>query len=321
MQAQPQGQPQNDPVVIAENAEVIVPADPSSPPVVDGFGEFVHRASEGDLGPGTWLLLWESVGQPLLLAVILILAVFLIAGWLRRMTERAFARARVEQTLARFLANLVKYGVLIAGGVAILGTLGIETTSLAAALAAAGFAIGMALSGTLGNVAAGIMLLLFRPFKVGDVVVVDGVTAKVYQINLFNTEVDTFDNRRIIMPNSNVFNNTIENISHHPTRRSDVSVGTSYSADIDKTREVLTRVAHAVEGGLADPPPQVALTGMGASSIDWSVRVWTQAADVWPVKERLYRDIKLALEGAGISIPFPQMDVHIDGAIRRSEQQ
>lgn len=309
---------QSETVVIAETAEVITPA---VSPASEGFGEFVRRVSEGDLSPTTWLLLWESIGQPLLLAVILILVVLFFAGWLRRMTERAFARARVEQTLARFLSNLVKYGVLVAGGVAILGTLGIETTSLAAALAAAGFAIGMALSGTLGNVAAGIMLLLFRPFKVGDVVVVDGVTAKVYQINLFNTEVDTFDNRRIIMPNSNVFNNTIENISHHPVRRSDVSVGTSYSADIDRTRAVLTRVAHAVEGGLADPPPQVALTGMGASSIDWAVRVWTKAEDVWPVKERLYRDIKVALDEAGIGIPFPQMDVHLDGAIRRSEQQ
>lgn len=309
---------QGEPVVVAENAEVVTAA---VPPPTDGFGEFVRRVSEGDLDTTTWLLLWESVGQPLLLAVILIFAIFLIAGWLRRMTERAFARARVEQTLARFLSNLVKYGVLIAGGVAILGTLGIETTSLAAALAAAGFAIGMALSGTLGNVAAGIMLLLFRPFKVGDVVVVDGVTAKVYQINLFNTEVDTFDNRRVIMPNSNVFNNTIENISHHPTRRSDVTVGTSYSADIDKTRAVLTRVANSVEGGLADPPPQVALTGMGASSIDWAVRVWTKADDVWPVKERLFRDIKLALEEADISIPFPQMDVHLDGAIGRAQQR
>jgi small conductance mechanosensitive channel len=261
------------------------------------------------------------VGQPVLLAIVLIIAVLLAAGWLRRLTERAFTKARVEQTLARFLSNTVKYLVLLAGGIAILGTLGVETTSLAAALAAAGFAIGMALSGTLSNVAAGIMLLLFRPFKVGDVVVVDGVTAKVYQINLFNTEVDTFDNRRIIIPNSNVFNNTIENISHHPVRRSDVTVGTSYSADIDQTREVLTRVANAVEGGLADPAPQVALTGMGASSIDWAVRVWTKAEDVWPVKERLFRDIKVALEEAGIGIPFPQMDVHIDGGIRREESR
>jgi small conductance mechanosensitive channel len=203
--------------------------------------------------------------------------------------------------------------------VAILGTLGIETTSLAAALAAAGFAIGMALSGTLGNVASGIMLLLFRPFRVGDAVVVNGVTAKVYQINLFNTELDTFDNRRIIMPNNAVFGNTIENISYHPTRRVDVTVGTTYSSDIDQARAVLTRVARSVEGGLADPEPAIVLSGMGASSIDWAVRVWVNAPDFWAVKDRLTRDIKVALDEAKIGIPFPQMDVHIDGKILRPE--
>lgn len=293
------------------------PAAENGSPVADGFGEFVSRAADGDLGADTWVLFWQSVGQPVLLAVVLIIAVVLAGSWLRRATERSLVRARVEQTLARFLANVVKVLILVAGGIAILGTLGVETTSFAAALAAAGFAIGMALSGTLGNVAAGVMLLLFRPFKVGDAVTVNGVTAKVFQVNLFNTEFDTFDNRRVIMPNSSVFGNTIENVSHHATRRVDVTVGTTYGSDIDKAREVLMEAARSTENILADPAPAVVLTGMGDSSIDWSIRVWVNAADFWPVKDRLTRNVKVALDKADIGIPFPQMDVHIDGVVRR----
>jgi small conductance mechanosensitive channel len=302
----------------AETAEVQAAAETGTS-ASDGFGELVHRVTEGDMGAETWILFWETVGQPVLLAIVLIIAVFVGAGWSGRIVKRALGRARVEETLARFLSNVVKYLVLIAGAIAILGTLGVETTSFAAALAAAGFAIGMALSGTLSNVAAGIMLLLFRPFKVGDAVVVNGVTAKVYQINLFNTELDTFDNRRIIMPNSSVFNNTIENISFHPQRRVEVNVGTTYGSDIDKAREVLTAAAKGVEGGLAEPEPAVILTGMGASSIDWSVRVWANSPDFLAVKDRLTRDVKVALDQAKIGIPFPQMDVHIDGLIKRPE--
>src|SRR5690606_22038482 len=131
------------------------------------FGELVTRVSEGDMSSDTWILAWETVGQPVLLALVLIIAVFLAAGWARGLTKKACARAKTEETLARFLSNVVRYLILIAGGIMILGTLGIETASFAAVLAAAGFAIGMAMSGMLGNIAAGVMLLLFRPFKVG----------------------------------------------------------------------------------------------------------------------------------------------------------
>lgn len=299
-------------------------ADPAEateavPEIANGFGEFVSRVAEGDVGADTWVLLWSSVGQPVLLALVLIVAVLLGAGWVSRITDRALTRARVEPTLSRFLANLVRYLVLLIGGVAILGTLGVETTSFAAALAAAGFAIGMALSGTLSNVAAGIMLLLFRPFKVGDAVTVNGVTARVYQINLFNTEFDTFDNRRVIMPNGSVFGNTIENISYHKTRRVEVNVGTTYSSNIDQAREVLMRAARGTEGILGDPEPVVLLLEMGSSSINWAVRVWVNSPDFWVVKDRLTRNVKVALDEAKIGIPFPQMDVHLDGVLRRVE--
>jgi small conductance mechanosensitive channel len=283
----------------------------------EGFGDLVSRFSEGDLSSETWILTWETIGQPVALAIVLIIAVIFAAGWIKRLTNKACRKADVEETLARFLSNMVRYLVLFAGGIAILGTLGVETTSFAAVLAAAGFAIGMALSGMLGNVAAGVMLLFFRPFKVGDVVSAGGVTGKVTELGLFTTSFDTPDNRRIIVPNGSVFGGTIENVSFHDTRRVAVSVGTDYGADIDKTREILLATAKSSADVLQDPEPAVVLTGLGGSSIDWSVRVWVNASDFWAVSDQLTRDVKYALDAAEIGIPFPQMDVHIDGAVKQ----
>jgi small conductance mechanosensitive channel len=196
-----------------------------------------------------------------------------------------------------------------------LGVFGVPVASFAAILAAVGFAVGLALQGTLSNFASGVMLLLFRPFKAGDVVNAAGITAKVVAIDLFTTQFDTFDNRRIIVPNGSIFGSTIENVSFHPIRRADLAIGVSYDADLRQTREVLQRVADSVEGRLPDDEapaaPQVYLTGLGASSVDYAVRVWTTSADLWTVKERLAVDAKNALDAAGIGIPYPQMDVHL----------
>lgn len=285
--------------------------------VVDGFSEFISRASNGDFSTDTWILLWDSVGWPVLQAVILIILVFLVAGWVSRLTGKAVRKAKVEETLARFLSNVAKYIVLIAGGVAILGTIGVEMTSFAALIAAVGFAIGMAMSGMLGNIASGVMLLLFRPFKVGDVVNAAGVQGKIFEIGLFTTEFDTPDNRRIIVPNNEIFGGTIENISHHATRRVAIDVGTDYGADIDTARAVMLEAAKATEHVLSDPEPAVVLIGLGGSSIDWSVRVWVNSGDYWAVMDKLTRNVKYALDKAEIGIPFPQMDVHIDGGIKR----
>ncbi len=280
-----------------------------------GFGDLVSRITSGDMSGDTWILAWNVIGQPVLLAIVLILAVVFIAGWARGVTTKACRKAKVEETLARFLGNMFRYLVLVIGGIAILGTLGVEVTSFAAILAAVGFAIGMAMSGMLGNVAAGVMLLFFRPFKVGDVANAGGTTGKVIEIGLFTTTFDTPDNRRIIVPNGSIFGGTIENVSHHDTRRVAVAVGTDYGADIDKTREVLLAAAKACTGVLQDPEPAAVLTGLGGSSIDWSVRVWVNAADFWAVSDQLTRDVKYALDNAEIGIPYPQMDVHLDGNV------
>jgi len=246
--------------------------------------------------------------------LVVLFAAWVLAGWARRTTRRGLERGGVDATLTKFFANLARYIVLTAAVLAALGVAGIETTGFAAVLAAAGFAIGMALSGTLSNFAAGVMLLTFRPFKVGDVVSVSGVTGKVNEIELFTTTLDTPDNRRIIVPNGTVFGSTIENITYHPTRRVDVVVGTDYGADLDRAREVLAEAA-ARHHAVAEQDPAIVLTDLGDSSINWQVRVWCQTGDYWAVKDALTKDVKNSLDAAGIGIPFPQRDLHIDGVL------
>ncbi|MBI1369550.1 MAG: mechanosensitive ion channel [Planctomycetes bacterium] len=266
--------------------------------------------------------LWLVINTYLVPAVTALLIAFigyLAAGWANRMVYASCQRARIDETLAKFFSRMARWAVLLVTGLFVLGKFGIETASFAVVLGAAGLAIGLAFQGTLSNFAAGIMLLIFRPFKVGDVVNVNGQLGKVNEIELFTTSLDTPDNRRIIMPNSAIFGNTIENITHHPHRRADVAVGVDYSADIDKTREVLNAAAASVPGRLDEPAPAVILLDLGASSINWSVRVWAPAADFMTVKEAATRAVKMHLDEAGIGIPFPQMDVHLDGSLIKSE--
>lgn len=245
-------------------------------------------------------------------ALVFIVVAFLLAGWARRLTVRAMTKAKVEITLAKFFGMAVRWLIIIMALIACLGIFGVQTTSFAAVLGAGSLAVGLAFQGSLSNLACGVMLLLFRPFRVGNVVNIGGHLGKVDEIELFTTRLDTFDNRRIILPNAQVFGAVIENITFHPRRRADVDVGVSYEADIDRTREVLEAAARRVPGGLSDPAPQVVLNGFGASSVDWQVRVWANTAEWLDVKQATIREVKLALDQAGLSIPFPQRDVHFD---------
>lgn len=247
-------------------------------------------------------------------AIALIAATVLLGRWAQRGTKRAMERSDLDPTLVRFFPSVARYLVLIVGGIAVLSVFGISVASLAAVLAAGAFAIGLALQGTLAHFASGVMLLLFRPFSVGDKVSVAGITGKVVEIGLFTTLFDTPDNRRIIVPNGSIFGSTIENVTYHQTRRVDVAVGTDYGTDLDKTRTVLEEAAAQTEGGLSEPQPVVYLSELGASSIDWSVRVWAQTEDYWDVRERLTKRVKDALDEQKIGIPYPQMDVHFDEA-------
>jgi len=245
-------------------------------------------------------------------ALVLLLVAWIIAGIVGRLVRRSLAKTKFDETLSRFFAKLAKWVVLATAVISCLGIFGVETTSFAAVIGAAGLAVGLAFQGTLSNFASGVMLLAFRPFKVGDVVTVAGQSGKVDEIGVFTTTLDTFDNRRFIIPNSSVFGSTIENITHHPVRRADVDVGVSYDAGIDQTREVLERVAVSVEGVLEDPAPAILLLELDTSSVNWSVRVWAKSEDFGTVKQAAIRAVKMALDKASIEMPFPQMAVHLD---------
>ncbi len=257
---------------------------------------------------GTVVMTWVF---KIALAVGAIFVALFLGGSARRLVEAALRRSGLDETITRFAGTSARWSVLVLGGIAILGTFGIETTSFAALLAGAGLAIGLALQGTLSNVSSGVLLLMFRPFRVGDVVSVAGQTGKVDAIDIFTTTMDTPDNRRIILPNAAVFGSTIENISHHETRRITATVGTDYAADIDKTRKTLLSAIGKVEGALDDPEPAVVLTGLGASSVDWQVRVWCKSEDYFGVLEETTVQVKKALDKAKIGIPYSTLDVNI----------
>jgi len=251
-------------------------------------------------------------------AVVFLLLAWIAAGWSRRIVRRALERASFDSTLTLFFANVARWLVLLLALLACLGIFGIQTTSFAAVIGAAGLAIGLAFQGALSNVAAGVMLLIFRPFSVGDVVNAGGVIGKVTEIQLFTTTFDTPDNRRIIVPNALIFGQTIENVTHHDQRRVNVDVGTDYSADLDHVRQVLEAAIPGIPGVLEEPAPQVFLSALGGSSIDWQVRVWCNTGDYWDVHQATVRGVKRALDEAAIGIPFPQMDVHLDGPLGSS---
>ena len=251
-------------------------------------------------------------GVRILGVLVALLIAKMIASWAKRSIQRTLEKRNFDPTLTRFFANMARYGILIGAVIGCLGVFGIETASFAAVIAAGGLAVGLAFQGTLSNFAAGVMLIVFRPFKVGDVISVAGLVGAVDELELFTTELTTPDNRRLIVPNSAIFGATIENITHHSTRRVDVPVGTDYSADVDETRKVLEAMAKDIEGGLKDPAPQIFLSGLGGSSVDWQVRVWCNTADYWDVLQRTIRDTKAALDAANIGIPFPQTDIHFD---------
>jgi len=244
--------------------------------------------------------------------IFLLIVTWTVARWLGNRTTRVVEK-RLEITLARFFGSLVRYGIIIMGVLGCLRIFGFETTSFAAVLGAAGLAVGLAMQGTLSNFSAGVMLLAFRPFKVGDVVGVAGVTGKVAELSLFTTTFDTPDNRRIIVPNGQIFGSTIENITFHDVRRVDIAVGTDYGADLDRTRAALMEAALSVEGTDPEREPQVFLKDLGDSAIGWSVRVWGPTASYWDLHESTTRAVKKRLDEVGIGIPYPQMDVHVQG--------
>ncbi len=227
------------------------------------------------------------------------------------LTCRALAKAGADETLIRFLRNVIHYLLLIVLWVMILSLFGFQTTSLLTLLGAAGLSIGLALKNSLSNIASGVLIILLRPFRVNDVVEVAGQTGTVENIDIFTTSLRTADNRLIIVPNGDITSNPLINYSAKPIRRVDLPIGVSYEDDLKKAREIMLATVSAHPQVLEDPAPSILLTDLGDSSVNFSVRPWCHTADYWTVRSDLLEKLKVNLEAAGCSIPYPQRDVHL----------
>ncbi len=248
-------------------------------------------------------------------ALIMAGVIFILGRWAARIAKRmvraALKRANMDDTLVSFIGN-VAYGLLMAFVViAALSQLGVETTSLAAIFAAAGLAIGLALQGSLSNFAAGIMIIAFRPFKAGDFVTVAGTSGTVEDVNIFTTHLKTPDNKAIVVPNAAITGGIITNFSAKDTRRIDLVFGIGYDDDIRRAKDILTRIVEGDERVLKDPAPVIAVLELGDSSVNFAVRPWVKAADYWNVHFHLMETVKQEFDAAGITIPYPQRDVHL----------
>jgi small conductance mechanosensitive channel len=244
-------------------------------------------------------------------AFLIIIVGFMVAGWARRTLERTLSSSgKMDATLVRFFGSLIRYAIMGFVVIAALQRFGVEATSLVAVFGAAGLAIGLALQGMLSNVAAGIMLLMFRPFKIGDFVDIGGQAGTVKEVGLFTTELATGDNVKIIMPNGQIWGSAIKNFSAYPTRRVDLVMGIDYGDNIDTAMATINRVIGEEPRALSDPESTVAVAELADSSVDIVVRVWVNAADYSGVRWDLTKKLKEQLEADGISIPFPQQTVH-----------
>ena len=243
------------------------------------------------------------------------LAIFIVGRWLvkgvTKLLKKLLEKSKMDAILINFVTSIISTLLLLFAVIAALDQLGVNTTSLIAVLGAAGLAVGLALQGSLQNFAAGVMLIVFRPFKTGDFVEAGGTMGVIESISIFTTIMRTGDNREVIVPNGAIFNGTITNYSARATRRIDMVFGIGYGDDIKKAKEIMEQVIAADERVLKDPAPLIAVAELGDSSVNFNVRPWVNTGDYWNVRFDLTEKIKLAFDENGISIPFPQMDVHM----------
>ena len=235
----------------------------------------------------------------------------IVAGIIRSSVSKGLTRAKMDAALVPFIANMVYYLVIAFVVVAVLSLFGIQTTSLIAVFGAAGLAVGLALQGTLSNFAAGVMLLIFRPFKIGDYVDAGGTAGSVIEIGVFSTTLHSPDNVRIVVPNSGVYGQIIKNFSANENRRNDLVIGISYTDNISKAIEVIKSCLDGDDRVLKDPAPVIAVAELADSSVNLVVRPWCHRDNYWPLRFDLTRRIKEQLEANGCTIPFPQQDVYM----------
>ncbi len=251
-------------------------------------------------------------GLDVLGALVILIGGWALAGWVRRRLLRVLDRTpRVDPTLRPVIASVVRYAILVIVLIAVLAQFGVQTTSIIALLGAAGLAVGLALQGTLQNIAAGIMLLFLRPFRVGDYIDAEGLSGTVAEIGLFTTQMRTYDGIYLEVPNGQLWNRAILNYSRVEARRLDIVVGISYGDDIDKALAALLDLMTSDERANAEPEPQVTVKELADSSVNLNLRCWAAPGDYWGLLFDLNKAIKQRLDAEGITIPFPQRDVHL----------
>ena len=260
----------------------------------------------------------ETYVVPWGINIFMALAIFIIGKFVVSMivnfAKKLMSKAKVDVLLVNFVASIVKTILLLFVVIAALNQLGVDTTSMIALIGAAGLAIGLALQGTLQNLASGVMLIIFRPFTAGDFIDAAGVAGVVEEIGIFSITMRTGDNREIIIPNGAIYGGTITNNSRRETRRVDMVFGIGYDDDLLKAKEIIGRILSEDDRVLADPAPTIAVGELADSSVNFNVRPWCKTADYWGVYGDVHEKIKLTFDAEGISIPYPQMDIHQDKA-------
>lgn len=257
-------------------------------------------------------------GLDLALNLVTAIVVFVVGKWvagiLTRLLDKGLKRASIDATLASFLSNIARYLLIAFVCLAALDQLGVDTTSLAAVMGAAGLAVGFALQGSLSNFASGVMIILFKPFQVGDFIEAAGTSGTVEEISIFSTLMKTGDNKQIIVPNGAIYDGTIVNFSAKPMRRIDLVVGCGYNDDLRAVKAFLTVLVESDERILKDPAPVVAVGELGDSSVNFVVRPWVASSDYWAVLWDLNERVKLGFDERGFTIPYPTQDLHLHQA-------
>jgi len=267
----------------------------------------------------TFLPLLTTYGLRVLGVLVALWASFRIAGWLQQRVTQGLRARKFDETLSIFFGSVLRWLLIVAAVLACLGVFGIETTSFAAIIGAAGLAVGLAFQGTLSNFAAGVMLLVFRPFKVGDYIVAAGKEGTVAEIGLFVTAIDSLDNRRIYVGNTAIGASAIENYSAHPMRRVDIDVSIAGGEDIDASRQALEAAGGQTPGRDAKLGHQVFLKGFGGGCVMWQVRVWCASASYWDVWQATVRAIGYELAKSKIAMPTPGMNVNLSGVVQQGK--
>jgi small conductance mechanosensitive channel len=266
------------------------------------------------------IALLTTYGLSVVGAIVILIVGWILAGWISGVVRRRVEKStHLDKTLGHFLGDVVRYAILAFTVIAVLARFGVQTASLIAVFGAMGLAIGLAMQGTLSNVASGVMIMVFRPFKVDDYIDAGGTAGTVMNINLFITELATADNVKIIVPNKELWDRPLTNYSVYGTRRLDVPVGIAYGDDIQAGMDALKEVMAADSRVLRDPEPITFVDSLGDNSVNLSARMWVSRTDYWQVKWDMTRGMKEAVEAAGLSIPFPQRDVRVIGEAKAAE--